>query len=57
MRVVTEQVTQRGCGVSVLGDTEILTGHSPDQTALAEPELAMSRMLDQTITRGNVLSQ
>lgn len=35
-----EQVTQRGGGVSILGDTQSLTGHSPEQPAAVDPALS-----------------
>jgi len=31
------QVARGGCGVSVFGDTQNLTGHGPAQPALGEP--------------------
>lgn len=34
------QVAQRDCGVSVLGDTQTLTGQTLDQPALADPARA-----------------
>lgn len=40
---------QRGCGVFILGDTEIPMGHIPEQPALAEP--AVSSGLDQIISK------
>lgn len=39
-----EQVAQRSCGVSILGDTQNLAWHSPKQPALAD--LDMSKGLD-----------
>lgn len=36
---MVEQVVQRGCGVSVLGDTKNLKAHEPEQRALANPAL------------------
>ena len=39
-----EQITQRGCGVFILGDIQNPAGHSPEQPALADPVL--SRGLD-----------
>lgn len=32
-----EQAAERGCGVSILGDTQNPTGPSPGQPALADP--------------------
>jgi len=32
-----EQVTWRGSGVSICGDTQNLTGHGPGKPALADP--------------------
>ena len=32
-----EQVAQRGCGVSILGEVQKLTGRSPGQMALGAP--------------------
>ena len=29
-----EQVAQRGCGISILGDTQKLSGHGPGQPTL-----------------------
>lgn len=31
------QVAQRGCGVSVLGDTQMLTEHGPEHPAVLGP--------------------
>ncbi|KAK4820496.1 hypothetical protein QYF61_027957 [Mycteria americana] len=39
-----EQVSQRGCEVSILGDTHCLTGHGPGQPAAADA--ALSRELE-----------
>lgn len=41
-----QQVAQRACGVSVLGDIENVTGHSPDQTTSVGA--TVGRELDQT---------
>lgn len=35
-----EQASQRGCGVSVLGDTQNLTGHGFGQPAVADRALS-----------------
>jgi len=35
-----EQVAQKGCEVSILGDTPNSTGHSPQQPALVHPTLS-----------------
>ena len=43
-----EQVAQRGCGLSIFGDTQNLTGHGPGQPAVADP--ALSRGLALTIS-------
>lgn len=40
----TEQVSQRGWGVTILGDIQNLTGYGPEQSILANPTL--SRRLD-----------
>jgi len=34
------EVAQRGCGVSILGDTQNLTGHGPNQPAVGDPALS-----------------
>ncbi|KAK4832246.1 hypothetical protein QYF61_021171 [Mycteria americana] len=44
-----ERVAQRGCGVSIVGDTQNSAGHGPEQPALPDP--ALSRWLDQMISR------
>lgn len=33
-----EQVAQRGCRISILGDIQNLTEHSPEHSALAGPD-------------------
>ena len=45
MRVV-KHVALRGCGVSVLEDTQNLTGHGSEQPALADPAWAGGVRLD-----------
>lgn len=46
----TDQISQRGCGVSILRDTENTTLHSPDQPALEDPVGAVR--MDTLIFRG-----
>lgn len=41
-----EQVTQRGCWVSMAGDSQNLTGHGPEQPAVVDPSLNGSVGLD-----------
>jgi len=43
-----EQVSQRGCGVSVLGDIQNVTGCSPEQPAVADLALGREVGLDNT---------
>lgn len=31
-----EQTIQGGCGVSIIGDVQMLSGHGPEQPALGE---------------------
>ncbi|KAK4823564.1 hypothetical protein QYF61_003568 [Mycteria americana] len=50
-----EQIAETGCEVSVLGDIQKPLGHSPQQTALADPVL--SRDLDLMISRITVTTQ
>lgn len=50
-----DEGAQRGCGVSPFGDTQKLSGYSPEQPAAAAP--ALRRRLDQTISRGALQSQ
>lgn len=47
---VLEQVSRRGCGVSILGDNENLIRYSPNQPAVPDP--AWAGWLDQMISRG-----
>jgi len=44
-----EQVATRSCGVSIHEDIQNLTGHSPEQSALADPVWAEA--LDETVSR------
>lgn len=45
-----EQISQQGCGVSILGDKQSLTAHGPGQPALAECALSMG--LDWMVSKG-----
>lgn len=45
-----DQIAQRGCGMSILIDTENPSGHSTDQAALEDPVWAVR--MDQLIFRG-----
>jgi len=50
-----EKVDHRHCGVSILGDIQNPTGHGPEQHAV--PDSALSRRLDQTISKGALQPQ
>lgn len=39
-----EQIAQRHCGVSILGDNHKLSGHGPEETALGDPTWAWSHI-------------
>ena len=41
-----EEVAQRGCGVSILGDTQKPTGDGPKQLGLGDPTLSKGVGLD-----------
>lgn len=47
-----EQVAQRHCGVSILGEVQNSTAHGPGQPALGDP--ALSSRLNCTVLRGPI---